>query len=308
MIRRQHGLSAFVLFVVALLLSSTGGTIAATAPAGFVGWPTDLPAWAYQFNPSSPDDCSAGRPACVKQTIKTMNLRFTPLATSCHHNAVFSLAYLRTTQEYARFAAERPSHFDDVAWVNHEDAVFAQFYFKAYDAWVAGRTADVPQAWEIAFDAAQNKQVSAAGDLLLGMSAHVNRDLPFVLAGLGLVAPNGQSREHDHFVINEMLQRVVQPLMAEEAKRFDPTIDDANDPLGITYSTLFEMLKAWRANAWQNAKNLVQANTPTAQAAVARSIETQAVASAQTLVTTFSYTPPVTTTAARDAWCATHHG
>ena len=72
------------------------------------------------------------------------------------------------------------------------------------------------------------------------MSAHVNRDLPFALARLGLVAPNGQSRSHDHFVINDMLKRVVQPLMAEEAKRFDPTIDDANDPLGITYSAVFD--------------------------------------------------------------------
>jgi hypothetical protein len=37
--------------------------------------------------------------------------------------------------------------------------------------------------------------VTGSGDLLLGISAHVNRDLPFVLASLGLVAPDGTSRK-----------------------------------------------------------------------------------------------------------------
>jgi hypothetical protein len=105
-----------------------------------------------------------------------------------------------------------------------------------------------------------------------------------------------------------MLKRVVKPLMAEEALRFDPTIDDANDPLGITYTSLFQMLKDWRANAWVNAERLVAAPTPAAKAVVAQAIETEAATSAQTLVTTFSYTPPATTTAARDAYCASQGG
>ena len=308
MSRQKHRSTILALTIAVLLTSWTGGTLAVAAPPSIVGWPSDFPAWAYQFDPASPNACAAGKPTCVTQTIKTMNLRFKPLASSCHHNAVFSLAYLRTTQEYARFAAEQPTHFDDVAWVNHEDAVFAQFYFHAYDRWAAGRRSEVPAAWLIAFDAAQDKKVSGAGDLLLGMSAHVNRDLPFALAGLGLVAPNGQSRRHDHFVINDMLERVVKPLMAEEARRFDPTIDDANDPLGITYSAVFQMLKGWRANAWVNAQRLVGAPTPEAKAVVAQAIETEAAKTARTLVATYSYAPPATTTAARDAYCASQGG
>ena len=105
-----------------------------------------------------------------------------------------------------------------------------------------------------------------------------------------------------------MLKRVVQPLMAEEAKRFDPTIDDANDPLGITYSAVFDMLKGWRANAWVNAQRLVAAPTPAAKAVVAQAIEAEAAATAQTLLTTYSYAPPATSTAARDAYCASQGG
>ena len=118
MSRQNHRLTILAVTISVLLASWSGGTTAAASPS-IVGWPSDFPAWAYQFDPASPNACAAGKPTCVKQTIKTMNSRFGPLASSCHHNAVFSLAYLRTTQEYARFAAEKPSHFDDVAWVNH---------------------------------------------------------------------------------------------------------------------------------------------------------------------------------------------
>ena len=108
-----------------------------------------------------------------------MTRRFDALASSCDHNAIFSLTYLRVTEEYRR-TVEAP-FFDDTPFVNHEDTVFARYYFAAFDAWTGGRTAEVPPAWRVAFDAAQSRAVSATGDLLLGINAHVQRDLPLVL-------------------------------------------------------------------------------------------------------------------------------
>lgn len=286
-----------------LITSWTGGGAAVAADPLFVGWSQLLPAWAYQFNPDSQNACAAGKPTCVKQTIKKMESRFTPLGDACHHNAVFSLAYLRTTQEYARTASD-PSYFDDTAFVNHEDAVFAEFYFVSYDAWAAGQSTEVPASWQIAFDAAQNRQVTGSGNLLLGMNAHVNRDLPFVLAGIGLVAPDGTSRKPDHDRINAMLNRVVAPLLAEESLRFDPTIDDAETPYGLSYTGLMQLLVAWRETAWRNAERLVAAPDAAARAVVAQEIEAYAADTARSLVLQYQYNPPVTTSAERDAYCA----
>jgi len=42
-------------------------------------------------------------------------------------------------------------------------------------------------------------------------------------------------------------------------------------------------------------------------ALVARQIEANSMTQAQAWVATSSYTPPLTSTAARDAWCAAHH-
>jgi len=300
----QRRVITYMLTVAAMLVISIGGFRAAEASDPiYVGWSNHLPAWAYEYAPSSADDCAAGRPACVKATIKDMERRFAPLASDCAHNAIFSLAYLRTTQEYARTAAD-PEFFDDARFVNHEDAVFAQFYFDAYDSWAAGRRSEVPEAWIIAFDAARNREVSGSGNLMLGMNAHVNRDLPYVLAAIGLVKPDGSSRKPDHDRVNIMLNRVVQPLMAEEAQRFDPTMDDIATPYGLTYTALLQALVEWRETAWRNAERLVAAPDAQAREAVAQDIEAYATATARTLVAQHGYTPPLTTSAQRDAYCA----
>src|SRR3954451_18087748 len=70
--------------------------------APFVGWSTLLPGLTAAYIPSSENDCVAGRVHCVDAAIREMNRRFADLATSCDHDAIFALSYLRTTEEYRR--------------------------------------------------------------------------------------------------------------------------------------------------------------------------------------------------------------
>ena len=104
----------------------------------FLDWPALLPGLTTEYNPSSENDCTAGRTRCVDAVIREMRRRFDPLAASCDHDSIFALAYLRTTEEYRR-TIEDPTFFEDTAFVNHEDAVFARYYFDAFDAWHSGR-------------------------------------------------------------------------------------------------------------------------------------------------------------------------
>ena len=119
--------------------------------------------------------------------------------------------------------------------------------------------------------------MTGIGDALLGISVHVNRDLPFVLEQLGLVTPDGTSREPDHDRINGVLGRVVGPMMAEAAGRLDPTIADRRVG-GQTFddAQALQFIVGWRDNAWANAEKLVAAPTPADHAAVAAEIETEA--------------------------------
>jgi hypothetical protein len=301
---------------IALGLATTlvGGliVIGGAAPASaddpvFVDWTSLLPSMTDAYDPNSANECVAGKPNCIDKTIREMQRRFDPLGSACDHNAIFALAYLRTTQTY-KWARDQQGFFVDTPYVNHEDAVFGKYYFDAWDNWASGNRAAVPQAWLTAFDAAKAKQVSGSGNIFLGMNAHVNRDLPYVLAAIGLTFPDGTSRKVDHDKVNQFLNAVVNPLMAEEAARFDPSIDSSRDPMLLGYTSSFQMLAAWRETAWRNAERLVDAPDAASRAQVAQSIESYAAATADALVAAEAYTPPTSSSASRDAFCSTHNG
>jgi Family of unknown function (DUF5995) len=250
--------------------------------------------------------CPDGTLRCVQQTIGTMQDTYDALASQCDHNAVFALSYWRTTQAYAT-ANATPGWFDDPAWVNREDWYFGRLWLDARTDWLQGKKARVPQAWQIAFASADAEQVSGAGDLLLGMNAHVNRDLPFALEAMGLVAPDETSRKHDHDAINPMLSAVMPSILTEAAARLDPTIPAALiNLLPLTDLTFFQLLALWREQAWQNAVRLVNARTPAQHAQVAASIEQSAATEAVLIRTVFAYLPLLGGAARRDAYCAAH--
>jgi Family of unknown function (DUF5995) len=292
-----------VLALVLLALVRPAAAVAEDPP--FVGWSALLPGLSLPYDVTSPDDCIAGRVQCVDKVIRQMTTRFEPLASSCDHDAIFALTYLRVTEEYRR-TVESPTFFDDTAFVNHEDIVFARYYFAAHDAWEAGRTAEVAPAWRVAFDAARDRSVSANGNLLLGISAHVQRDLPFVLYSIGLVKPDGTSRKSDHDRVDEILNRVTDDVIAEVARRFDPTIDDGNPPTTLDDFVLFQAIVSWRETAWRHAELLALAPTPEAREQVAQEIEGYAASQASAIRLATRYPPLLGGRTARDAYCATH--
>jgi hypothetical protein len=257
----------------------------------FVPWSALLPGLTTTYEPSSANDCQSGKLHCVDAVIREMQRRFDPLDASCNHNLLFALTYLRTTEEYRRAVVE-PDFFSDPNFINHQDANFAQQYFDAWDQYRAGALSAVPRAWQLAFRAADSRSVNGTGDVLLGMSAHVNRDLPFVLAAIGLVKPDGSSRKPDHDKVNVFLNRVIEPLFDEMAARYDPLVDDTQvDGTQLDEAALLQLLVAWREQAWRNAEALVSAPTPAARALVENQIEQQAAIEANLIIVSTAYTP-----------------
>jgi hypothetical protein len=246
--------------------------------------------------------CPTGSPSCVDSTIAEMRARFAPLGRACRHNAIFALDYLRTTQAIKWFGSQ-PGYFTDPAWINRESALFAQYYFTAYDNWLVGRSSAVPTAWQIAFDAAWNKEVTAAGNILLGFNAHINRDLPYVLAAIGLTKPDGTSRKPDQDKVNTVFAPLIEPISQELISRFDPYGMEEWVPPEISLALVTE----WREQAWINAQRLIAAPTASARAAVAAEIDAWAAAQALAIWTLSGYNPPFSSATWRDLHCALHH-
>jgi len=257
----------------------------------FIPWSSILPGLTTTYEPSSANDCQAGRLHCVDAVIREMTNRFNVLDATCDHNLLFALTYLRTTEQYKN-AVTQPGFFSDPNFINHQDANFARMYFDAWDGYRAGTLSSVPRAWQLAFYAADHQQVNGSGNILLGMSAHVNRDLALVLADIGLVKPDGSSRKPDHDKVNVFLNSVVEPLFEEVASRYDPTVDDTQiNGTQLDSTAMLQLLVAWREQAWRNAELLVSAPTPEARALVAAQIETTAAIEANLLIVTTSYAP-----------------
>jgi Family of unknown function (DUF5995) len=234
--------------------------------------------------------CQLGQPHCVHFVIKEMERRFRHLARDCDHDAIFSLLYLRTTEKFQETLDT--IGYGDPASVVREDAVFADYYFRAYDAYHEGH-GYVPPAWQIAFAAADQRSVSATGNALLGINAHIQRDLPFTLFDLD---QQGHPVSYeDHNLVNQFLAQV--DVTAEVVERFDPTFDDSSDP-----AALQQLIVAWRELAFVNYLRLRNAPTAEARATVAAEIEGYAAAVAAGIVQQTAY-PPGMDSSSRDAHC-----
>lgn len=286
---------------------------AASADALLVDWSAVLPGLTDTYVPNSSNICVAGRIECIDDVVQEMQRRLAPMIAACNHNALFALLYLRVTETYRGMVGADPHFFSDNAFVNHEDPVFESRYFSAYDNYATGRLAQVPQAWQIAFSAARDRSVSGLGDLLLGVNAHVQRDLPFVLDAIGLVKPDGTSRKPDHDKVNQILYAAYGPALDEAAARLDPSVNlglPTSVPLvtGLGNQTFFNVVEAWREGAWRNAERLAAAPDAASRAAVAADIEAYAASQAQLIRASTAYVPLLQNSASRDAYCAAHHG
>ena len=253
--------------------------------------------------PYSPYDgpvCADGDPSCIDDVIAEMEDRFAPLAATCDHDAIFSLAYLRVTQNVQ--AAAESGYFADRTWLTQVDAVFAESYFETIDAWHAGRTSEVPKAWRIALSASDDRSMTGLGDFMLNMNAHINNDFPHALATVGLTAADGSSHKPDHNAYNQRLDSLYIPVFKEMAERFDPTFDDY-DVATVDDQGVGVIMRGWREMVWRHAENLASARTPAQEKLAEHAIEEYAATQAVLIREMFGSADG---SAARDAWCADH--
>jgi hypothetical protein len=289
--------------------TTTSGSTSRYDDPFFLNWASYLPSTAPDtYLASTADVCKQGQDVCVDNVIREMTKRYNALG--CDHDSTFAFTYLVTTEEYRR-AIDDPAFFSDTAFINHQDALFADYYFDQFDDWHRGALADVSPAWRIAFHAAETQAVAGLGSVFLGMNAHINRDLPFVLAEIGLVKPDGTSRKPDHDRVNDFLAATNQYLLTDAAKYLDPTLDDVEIPgISIDNSTTVQVIVAWREQAWRNAERLVAAGSDAERAAVARQIEETAALEGKAILAALRYNPTHTLlgqdAAARNRFCGTH--
>jgi hypothetical protein len=241
-------------------------------PIPGVAWTDYLPALPSpsQSHPNRIAHCERATLRCVRVEIKRMRALRERLG--CDHRGVFATSYLELTKTARGALRADPRLLRFPRFFFREDALFANVYFRTVRRWEHGE--DVPEAWRIAFETAASGQVTGAQDMVLGINAHVQNDMPFVLAQLGLRDRAGRSRKVDHDKFNHVLSAGYEPVVTEVGERYDggmaltnPEAVPADDVFGL------EMVRQWREQVWRNAERLANASWDAERAEVAQQIQ-----------------------------------
>ncbi|MCW2967932.1 MAG: hypothetical protein JWM71_1704 [Solirubrobacteraceae bacterium] len=286
-----------VALVAALPASASSGS-----PDPGIHWESLLP----DMPPAGPQPgavpgCAKPKLACIDTEIRKM--RAAQKRFGCDHRGVFATTYLELTKQFRTDLVKRRVHFAHRPYMYTEDALFADVYFNTLRSYAAGKP--VAPAWQIAMDTAKSGSVYGAQDMLLGINAHVQNDMPFVVARLGLTTKDGKSRKADHDAFNDVLAHAYEPVVDAIAKRYDAFVSltnaswDPGDDIGG-----LELVREWREQVWRNAENLVAAKDAAARAQVASQIEQDAADWAQGIAAVQQ--PGYRAT--RDAYCAARLG
>ena len=293
-------LAALVALVVGVLAWAVAPASANSLLVPNTNWTALLPP-----APDTPTDVQPGPvPYCESPSISCIDTeidRMTELRDrlGCDHRGVFATTYLTLTRVMRGMLDTDPGLVQDRNYLYTEDALFADFYFDTVHAWEHGDP--VPPAWRIAFQQAASGQITGAQEMLLGINAHVQNDMPFVIAALGARSPDGASRKPDHDAINEVLNRAYEPVVTAIRQRYDPSIGVTNPDL-VTVDDIggLEAVRVWRELVWRNAERLLKAKTDGQREAITKQIQTNAALWAQSIAAV--QVPGIR--ASRDAYCA----
>ena len=268
----------FRVFVVVCAIAFGGYAAAAggSAHPANVHWESLLPALPSSSvqQPGPVPHCRKATYRCVVEQYKRMKRLQRELG--CDHRAVFATTYMELTRQYLiDLKTGFRDQLMDLKYLYREVAVFANVYFETFKRFKRGQ--EVPEAWRIAFETARSGDVNGAQDMLLGINAHVQNDMPFVVAAMGLRTKDGRTRKPDHDIVNDVLERAYERVVSEVATRYDPLVSTTNAPWnpGDDIAGL-EMVKVWRENVWRNAERLVNASSDEERRRVADDIKARA--------------------------------
>jgi hypothetical protein len=257
-------------------------TLVVVAPSTAQLTGADLIAWPQALPPSDvPNDvqahgvehCEHASVRCVAGLERRLRRQFRRFDASCDHRAVISYSYLQITRGLlADLRGPRQGALvTHRRWMAYLITNFSNRYFRAFHRYARGRP--LTPAWRITFETAASSDAQAGQEVLLFSNAHVQHDLPFAYAKMGIETRSGRSRKPDHDAVNAVNARVFDGIEKFLAAHYDPSFSLIDIPfVPVEEIGTLELIKAWREGAWRSAERLLAADSPADRAAVAKRI------------------------------------
>ena len=188
---------------------------------------------------------------------------------------VFVTAYLVVTRILGDWLALGRFRREDL--VSRYLVVFADAYRRALTRYEHPAGAGVPEAWKQAFDASRAGSISVLQDLLLGLNAHINFDLPHAVLEAGLDFECDACRR-DHARIHEALRAATPPVR----RRICSMYGSGSRVLGALFCravdhVIADTFERARRNAWAWAAALHAAPSTGERERLAKALDERAV-------------------------------
>jgi hypothetical protein len=216
----------------------------------------------------------------IAEVVAAMDVRLGQLPPERSAHRPFLETYRRTT--LAVGTAIENAQFEDPEWVERWDVAFADLYLAALDLDLAG-SPDVPRPWRLAFDAPAS--LPALRQVLLGINAHINYDLPQALLAVisddefadpVVVARRGRDHERIDAVLSGRVAAEDDELGTVSART---VVDRLLQPLNRLSSKRF--LREARRKVWLNTVELQQARLAGEHVYAARLAELEVLSAAR---------------------------
>ncbi|XXT22084.1 DUF5995 family protein [Sorangium sp. So ce429] len=181
--------------------------------------------------------------------------------------AVFPDVYAVITRRVKEAVVDgKDDRFLEPAWISRLAGIFCEYYLKALEASLDGRSTGV-EAWDVAFQCNSARGTAAAVHALLGINAHINYDL-----ALGLyrnIVQHGAVQDarllgryrHDHDLVNEILAAAMPEIFAILSDRYGCPLARiatfTKDVQRTVSSVVLFMLRKWRDRVWHELLSLL---------------------------------------------------
>jgi hypothetical protein len=160
--------------------------------------------------------------------------------------------------------AVNKGEFQDAEWVTRLIHHFADYYFKALDAYDSS-AGNPPAVWRLTHDAALDPKTKVLQNLLLGVNAHINYDLAQAVTDLlesewqDLSKKEREARYNDYCYVNKIIADTIDTVQDQVVEHHSPIMDVVDIALG-PFDELFtsRLIDHWREEVWQHAVEMLE--------------------------------------------------
>lgn len=177
--------------------------------------------------------------------------------------------------------------FHDNAWALELLEHFAEYYFKALEAYELNPES-APLPWQTAFTTTRDPQAHVLQHLMLGINAHINYDLVFALEDIlrpewQKISPDQlRERYEDHCHVNLVISNTLDAVQDSVVERFAPKLDIIDVSLGrLDELSTSYLISIYRDRVWHKALERLETQRDEQREAIRRSLENSAYQRAQ---------------------------